>query len=148
MANLANGFNNNNTEFRVNLPGRSVIFTITNTTVQGMLDTTERVYMALTEADLIVRATQPNKNGNRSFGLALPAGEGKSVDLGFINFYKHRITHKSTEAEVSKAIAYLTEDLSNVQVADVSVPVSDDEIEGSILDRFAARGLEAVVPTH
>jgi hypothetical protein len=130
-----------NTDYRAQLTSGSVIFAITNTVVQALMDTPKKAYMALTEPDLIIRPTRANKAGYRQFGISIPAGGGKEVMLGFVNFFAQAITDKSSEEDVIMAVRALKAELLCLHPDDVSVPATDQDTETALLALFTEREL-------
>lgn len=130
-----------NTEYRAQLTSGSVIFAITNTVVQALMDTPKKAYMALTEPDLIIRPTRANKAGYRQFGISIPAGGGKEVMLGFVNFFAQAITDKSSEEDVIMAVRALKAELLCLRPDDVSVPATDQDTETALISLFTEREL-------
>lgn len=139
MANLAQQQTTTNVEFAVRLGGR-VMFTLTDPVMQSMIDNPTKAHVALTEPDVLVRPTRPNKRGFRSYVISLPADDrGGVMDLGYINFYHHRIDADSTATEIYDACEKLKTELKTVMPEHVSFIVSDEAKESSLAARFAKR---------
>jgi hypothetical protein len=61
------------------------------------------------------------------------------MDLGYINFYHHRIDADSTATEIYDACEKLKAELKTVMPEHVSFIVSDEAKESSLAARFAKR---------
>jgi len=111
-----------NTTFNIYLGKESIKFNTTKT-FNFMQDT--QLLSIITKG--IIEPCVPNESGYINYQVSLKDNDDKNKLVGFINFFANGLNKDSSEDEINDSIVNLKDVLSNVQLDDITMPMTESE---------------------